>query len=68
MKRILVSLVSEMTIPNILVAAHYKPEVYWFISTAKMEGEFEKTDCIKNTLKLKGLLPPGDDPKPLIDS
>ncbi|BBO16807.1 conserved hypothetical protein [Candidatus Brocadia pituitae] len=56
MKRILVSLVSEHTIPNILIAAHYKPDDFWFVSTDKMERE-RKVECIVNTLKLKELLP-----------
>ena len=59
MKRILVSLVSEQTIPNILLAAHYKPDVLWFISTGKSEKD-RKTECIENTMRLMGLLPAGD--------
>ena len=59
MKRILVSLVSEQTIPNILLAAHYKPDVLWFISTGKSEKD-RKTECIENTMRLKGFLPSGD--------
>lgn len=54
-KKILVSLVSEQTIPNILVAAYYKPGILWFISTERMERE-RKTECIEKTLRLKGLL------------
>ncbi len=65
MKKILVSLVGEQTIPNILVAAHYKPDILWFISTEKMERE-KKTDCIKNTLKLMGLLPSDTDIEAII--
>lgn len=56
MKKILVSLVSEQTIPNILLAAHYRPDDFWFVSTDRMEKE-GKVACIENTLKLKGLLP-----------
>lgn len=55
MKTILVSLISDQTIPNILVAAHVKPDIYWFISTTRMEKD-RKIECILNTLKLKGLL------------
>lgn len=57
MKKILVSLVSEQTIPNILIAAHYKPDDFWSVSTEKMERE-RKVECIVNTLKLKGILSP----------
>ncbi|HHT9125975.1 MAG TPA: Card1-like endonuclease domain-containing protein [Candidatus Brocadiia bacterium] len=57
MKKILISLISEQTIPNILVTIHYKPDILWFISTERMEKE-RKTECIEDTLKLKGLLPP----------
>lgn len=56
MKSVLVSLISEQTIPNILVATHYKSDNMCFISTERMEIE-RKTECIENTLKLKGLLP-----------
>jgi len=56
MKTILVSLISEQTIPNILVAAHYKSDILWFISTDRSEKE-RKTECIENALKLKGILP-----------
>lgn len=67
MKTILVSLVSEQTIPNILVASHYKPDIFWFISTSKME-EKRLTECIENTLELKGLLSqPGNIEKVIVD-
>lgn len=56
MRKILVSLISEQTIPNILVAAHYSPDDYWFVSTERMENE-RRGECIENTLKLKKLLP-----------
>lgn len=56
MKTILISLISEQTIPNILIAAHYKPDIMWFVSTKKMEDD-RKTECIENTLRLKGVLP-----------
>lgn len=67
MKTILISLISEQTIPNILIAAHYKPHILWFISTERMEGE-RKTECIENTLRLKGFLPlPEDVIKAVVD-
>lgn len=67
MKTILISLISEQTIPNILVAAHYKPDVIWFISTKKME-ETGKTKCIENVLRLKGIVPvPGNISKVIVD-
>lgn len=65
MKKILASLVSEQTIPNILIAAHYKPDILWFISTEKSERE-RRTECIENTLRLKGLLPPTQDVEKII--
>jgi hypothetical protein len=51
MKKILVSLVSEQTVPNVIVTEHFKPDIYWFISTKRMENE-GKTGCIENTLRL----------------
>ena len=57
MKKILVSLISEQTIPNIIAAAYYKPDILWCISTERMEKE-RKTECVENTLRLKGLLSP----------
>jgi len=65
MKKILISLVSEQTIPNILIVAHYKPDILWFISTEKSERE-RRTECIENTLRLKGLLPPTQDVEKII--
>jgi hypothetical protein len=56
MKRILISLVSEMTIPNILVACQKQADILWFISTPKMERE-GRTEWIKNALVLRGCLP-----------
>jgi len=56
MKKILVSLVSEQTIPNILIAAYYRPDDFWFVSTERMEKE-RRVEYIENTLKLKELLP-----------
>ena len=53
MKKILVSLISEQPVPNILIACHYRPDVFWFISTKAMEDE-KRTESIKNTLRLKG--------------
>ena len=65
MKTILVSLISEQTIPNILIGAHYKPDIFWFISTPKMEDK-RMTECIENTLRLKGLLTQPDPIKKVI--
>lgn len=65
MKKILVSLISEQTIPNIIVAAYYKPDILWFISTERMERE-RKTECVENTLGLKGLLSSTKDIKKII--
>ncbi len=53
MKTILVSLVSEQTVPNVIVADHFGPDIYWFISTEKMEKE-NRVRCIEDALKLKG--------------
>ncbi|HAX98987.1 MAG TPA: hypothetical protein DCY12_08925 [Candidatus Atribacteria bacterium] len=54
MKTCLVSLVSDQTIPNILVAAHFKADYLLFISTAKMEKK-NKTQTILATLALRHL-------------
>ncbi|MEK6591108.1 MAG: DUF1887 family CARF protein [Nitrospinota bacterium] len=67
MKTILISLISEQTIPNILVTAYYKPHILWFITTERSERG-RRTECIENTLKLKGLLPsPVDIKKVIVD-
>jgi len=50
----LVSLVSDQTIPNILVALHFRPAFLLFISTQKMERK-NKSQAILNTLKLRDL-------------
>ena len=65
MKTILVSLISEQTIPNILGAAYYKPDILWFISTERMEKE-RKRECIENTLRLKELLTSTENVKKVI--
>lgn len=54
MKTCLVSLVSDQTIPNILVTAHFKPEFLLFITTAEMERK-GKTEAILKTLRLREL-------------
>ncbi|MEW6187837.1 MAG: DUF1887 family CARF protein [Thermodesulfobacteriota bacterium] len=54
MKTCLVSLVSDQTIPNILVALHFKPDFLLFFSTKQMEDK-GKTKAILETLKLRGL-------------
>lgn len=50
MRKILVSLVGEQTVPNILTALHYKPDVLWFITTDRMVKE-QRAECIENALK-----------------
>ncbi|HLG31337.1 MAG TPA: DUF1887 family CARF protein, partial [Candidatus Brocadiales bacterium] len=65
MKTILISLVSEQTIPNIIIAAHYKPDILWFISTERSERE-RRTECIENTLRLRELLPQPEDIKRVV--
>jgi hypothetical protein len=53
MKTCLVSLVSDQTIPNILVASHFRPDFLLFLSTAQME-EKGKSQAILEALKLLG--------------
>lgn len=53
MKTVLVSLISEQTIPNVIVADHFKPDVYWFVSTEDMENQ-GKTAFIKQVLIMRG--------------
>lgn len=52
MKKILVSLISEQTVPNVIVAEHFMPDVYWFLSTKRMENE-GKRRYVESTLILK---------------
>ncbi|NUO09841.1 MAG: DUF1887 family protein [Candidatus Brocadia sp.] len=52
MKRILVSLVSEQTIPNILAIYHFKPDGLLFVSTKKMEDDGKTTAILKTLEKL----------------
>ena len=54
MKRVLVSLVSEQTVPNILAIHHFEPDELLFVTTKDME-EKHKTDAIIATLKRLGL-------------
>lgn len=54
MKTILISLISEQTIPNILGIYHLKPDKVIFCTTEEMEKR-KRTDAIINTLKLYGL-------------
>ena len=49
MKNILISLVSDQTVPNILAIHHFKPDELLFLSTDEMERK-EKVDAIINTL------------------
>lgn len=53
MKIILVSLISEQTVPNVVVSDNIQPEIHWFITTGRMENE-QRSKCIENALKLKG--------------
>jgi len=54
MNIILVSLVSEQTIPNILAIHYFKPDEVLFISSEKMEA-MNKTSAILKTLERLGL-------------
>jgi hypothetical protein len=54
MKTILVSLVSDQTIPNILAIHHFRPDELLFITTEKMEKK-HKTASIMETLRQLGL-------------
>jgi len=54
MKRCLVSLVSDQTIPNVLVALHFRPDTLLFLTTESME-EKKKTDAILQCLSMRGL-------------
>lgn len=54
MKTILVSLVSDHTIPNILAIRHFKPDGLLFVSTKEMEDK-GKTAAILKTLEMLGL-------------
>lgn len=54
MKKILVSLVSDQTIPNILAIHHFRPDELLFITTDKMEAKC-KTVAIMKTVHLLGL-------------
>lgn len=51
MKKILVSLISEQTVPNILVIHHFKPDELFFITSEEMEKK-GKTASILATLSL----------------
>lgn len=54
MKKCLVSLISDQTIPNILIALHFKPDFMLFISTPAMEKK-GKSGAILDTLKFRHL-------------
>ena len=54
MKTILISLVSNHTIPNILAIHHFNPDELLFISTKEMEKQDKVPDTLK-TLKRLGL-------------
>ena len=53
MKTCLVSLISDQTIPNILVAGHYVPDFLLFITTPSMEKK-GKCSAILDVLKQRG--------------
>jgi len=53
MKKILVSLVSDQTIPNIIAIRHFCPDELLFVSTAQMEGK-GKSGSIISSLKQAG--------------
>lgn len=54
MKTCVVCLVSDQTIPNVLIAANQNPDLLLLISTEKMEQR-GKSAAILETLKLRGL-------------
>jgi hypothetical protein len=54
MKHCLVSLVSDQTIPNVLVALHFRPDALLFLTTESMERK-GKTDAILQCLAMRGL-------------
>ncbi|GAB4390162.1 MAG: DUF1887 family CARF protein [Thermodesulfovibrionales bacterium] len=54
MERILVSLVSEQTVPNVLAIRHFGPDRLLFVSTERMQSG-GKTTAILNSLKLARL-------------
>lgn len=54
MKTVLVSLVSDQTIPNILAIKHFVPDQLLFLTTEKMKKK-KKTDAILTTLEMLGL-------------
>jgi len=51
-ERLVVSLVSDQTIPNILAILHFKPTHLLFVSTEQMERK-RKVEAILNTLRLR---------------
>lgn len=53
MQKCLVSLVSDQTIPNVLIAAHYSPDYLLFLTTPAMERR-GKAEAILKTLALRG--------------
>jgi hypothetical protein len=52
MKKILVSLVSEQTIPNVLGVHYYKPDELLFITTEDMENKNKVSSILKTLNKL----------------
>jgi hypothetical protein len=53
-KTCLVNLISDQTIPNIIVTCHFRPDFLLLISTDEMERK-RKSIAILETLKLRGL-------------
>ncbi|MDL1970753.1 MAG: DUF1887 family CARF protein [Candidatus Desulfofervidaceae bacterium] len=53
-RKMMVSLVSEQTIPNILAILHFQPDNLLFVSTEKMQQK-HKVEAILQTLKMKGM-------------
>lgn len=54
MKKVLVSLVSDQTIPNIIAIRHFCPDELLFVSTMQMENK-GKSASIIGSLKQAGL-------------
>ena len=53
-KKMMISLVSEQTIPNILAILHFQPENLLFVSTEKMQQQ-KKVEAILHTLKMRDM-------------
>ena len=53
-RKMMISLVSEQTIPNILAILHFKPENLLFVSTERMQQQ-KKVEAILRTLEIRGM-------------